>query len=88
MHCTAQCPGYLAYAPWLFKTGILQFHESVYTMSAEVLRLSVKLRGDHFLNVCIYCEVLTFACLLHWPKHMIVTGQQVWTVGGCGKSSH
>jgi len=49
-------------------------------MSAAVLWLLVKPQGDHFLNICIYCELLTFACLLHWPEHMTATGQQVWTV--------
>jgi len=54
-------------------------------MSAAVLWLLVKLRGDHFLNICIYCKLLNFACLLHWPEHMTVTGRQEWAVKGMWK---
>jgi hypothetical protein len=33
-------------------------------------------------SVCVRSEALTFMCLYHGPEHVIVTGVQVWTVGG------
>ena len=42
--------------------------------------------SDCFLYISIHSKALSFVCLFHWPKHMMVTGGEIWTVGGMWKN--
>jgi hypothetical protein len=73
---------YALYAALLLRQASHRFTKSVYTTSLKVLWLSVKPWCDCFLYIPTRSEALTFVCLFHWPRHMVITGGEIWTVGG------